>query len=64
MDYKITKEERNKILRCWTNGWQVGNIMTVCHCTKEAVRQALRSKGITLKDGDEGMRQSINDQKD
>jgi hypothetical protein len=64
MDYKITKELRNQILRCWQNGWQVTNIMAVCCCNKEAVRQALRSKGITLKDGDEGMRQSIDDLKD
>lgn len=64
MDYKITRELRNKILRCWQNGWQVSNIMQICGCNKEAVRQALRSKGITLKDGDEGMRQSIDDLKD
>ena len=61
MDYKITRELRNQILRCWNNGWQVTNIMAVCRCNKEAVRQALRSKGITLKDGDEGLRQSIGD---
>lgn len=47
MDYKITRELRNQILRCWQNGWQVTNIMAVCRCNKEAVRQALRSKGIT-----------------
>ena len=64
MDYKITRELRNQILRCWQNGWQVSNIMQICGCNKETVRQALRSKGITLKDGDEGMRQSINDLKD
>ncbi len=61
MDYKITKELRNQILRCWTNGWQVSNIMQICRCNKEAVRQALRSKGITLKDGEAGLRQSISD---
>ena len=64
MDYKITRELMNQILRCWQNGWQVTNIMAISRCNKEAVRQALRSKGITLKDGDEGMRQSINDLKD
>ena len=63
MDYKNTNL-RSQILRCWKNGWQVGNIMTVCHCTKEDVRQALRSKGITLKDGADGMRQSIDDLED
>ena len=61
MEYKITKELRNQILRCWNNGWQVTNIMAVCRCNKEAVRQALRSKGITLKDGEAGLRQSIAD---
>ena len=61
MEYKITKELRNQILRCWQNGWQVTNIMAVCRCNKEAVRQALRSKGITLKDGEAGLRQSIAD---
>jgi hypothetical protein len=61
MDYKITKELRNQILRCWTNGWQVSNIMQICRCNKEAVRQALRWKGITLKDGEAGLRQSISD---
>ena len=61
MDYKITKELRNQILRCWNNGWQVRNIMAVCRCNKEAVRQALRSKGITLRDGEAGLRQSVND---
>ena len=61
MEYKITRELRNQILRCWNNGWQVGNIMAVCRCNKEAVRQALRSKGITLKDGEAGLRQSVND---
>ena len=61
MDYKITKELRNQILRCWQNGWQVSNIMQICRCNKEAVRQALRSKGITLKDGEAGLRQSIAD---
>ena len=64
MDNKITRDPKNRILRCWQNGWQVTNIMVICRCNKEAVRQALRSKGITLKDGDEGMRQSINDLKD
>ena len=64
MDYKITKELRNQILRCWQNGWQVTNIMAIYRCNKEAVRQALRSKGITLKDGDDGLRQSIDDLKD
>ena len=61
MDYKIPKELRSQILRCWQNGWQVTNIMAVCRCNKEAVRQALRSKGITLKDGEAGLRQSIAD---
>ena len=61
MEYKITKELRNQILRCWQNGWQVTNIMAICRCNKEAVRQALRSKGITLKDGEAGLRQSIAD---
>ena len=61
MEYKITKELRNQILRCWNNGWQVTNIMAICRCNKEAVRQALRSKGITLKDGEAGLRQSIAD---
>lgn len=61
MEYKITRELRNRILRCWQNGWQVTNIMAVCRCNKEAVRQALRSKGITLKDGEAGLRQSVND---
>lgn len=61
MDYKITRELRNQILRCWQNGWQVTNIMAICRCNKEAVRQALRSKGITLKDGEAGLRQSIAD---
>ncbi len=61
MDYKITRELRNQILRCWKNGWQVSNIMQICFCNKEAVRQALKSKGITLKDGDAGLRQSINE---
>ena len=61
MDYKITKELRNQILRCWQNGWQVTNIMAICRCNKEAVRQALKSKGITLKDGEAGLRQSIAD---
>ena len=64
MDYKITRELMNQILRCWQNGWQVTNIMAICRCNKEAVRQALRSKGIALKDGDEGMRQSIDNLKD
>lgn len=64
MDYKITRELRNQVLRCWQNGWQVLNIMQICRCNKEAVRQALRSKGITLKDGDDGLRQSIDDLKD
>ena len=61
MEYKITKELRNQILRCWTNGWQVGNIMRICGCNKEAVRHALASKGIMLKDGEAGLRQSVND---
>lgn len=61
MDYKITKELRNQILRCWQNGWQVTNIMAICRCNKEAVRQALKSKGITLKDDEAGLRQSIAD---
>ena len=61
MDYKITRELRNQILRCWNNGWQVTNIMAICRCNKEAVRQALKSKGITLKDGEAGLRQSIAD---
>ena len=64
MDYKISKELRNQILRCWQNGWQVSNIMAICRCNKEAVREALRSKDITLKDGDDGLRQSINDMED
>jgi len=64
MDYKISKELRNQILRCWQNGWQVSNIMAICRCNKQAVREALRSKGITLKDGDDGLRQSINDMED
>lgn len=64
MDYKISKELRNQILRCWQNGWQVSNIMAICRCNKQAVRDALRSKGITLKDGDDGLRQSINDLED
>ena len=64
MDYKITKELKNQILRCWQNGWQVSNIMAICRCNKQAVREALRSKGITLKDGDDGLRQSINDMED
>ena len=61
MDYKITRELRNQVLRCWQNGWQVTNIMAICRCNKEAVRQALRSKGITLKDGEAGLRQSVTD---
>ena len=61
MEYKITRELRNRILRCWTNGWQVSNIMQMCECNKDAVRQALKSKGITLKDGEAGLRQSIAD---
>ena len=61
MDYKITRELRNQILRCWQNGWQVTNIMAICRCNKEAVRQALKSKGITLRDGEAGLRQSIAD---
>ena len=61
---KISREFRNRILRCWKNGWQVSNIMAICRCNKEAVRQALRSKGITLKDGDAGLRQSIEDLED
>lgn len=61
MDYKITKELRSRILRCWTNGWQVSNIMWICDCNKEAVRQALRSKGITLQDDEAGLRQSVDD---
>ena len=61
MDYKITRELRNQILRCWQNGWQVTNIMAICRCNKEAVRQALKSKGITLKDDEAGLRQSIAD---
>lgn len=61
---KISRELRNRILRCFKNGWQVSNIMAICHCNKESVRQALRSKGITLKDGDAGLRQSIEDLED
>lgn len=61
MEYKITRELRNRILRCWQNGWQVSNIMQICRCNKEAVRQALKSKGITLKDGEAGLKQSIAD---
>lgn len=61
MEYKITRELRNRILRCWTNGWQVSNIMQMCECNKDAVRQALKSKGITLKDGEAGLRQSVTD---
>lgn len=61
MEYKITRELRNRIMRCWQNGWQVSNIMQICGCNKDAVRQALKSKGITLKDGEAGLRQSIAD---
>jgi hypothetical protein len=38
--------------------------MSVCRCNKESVRQALRAKGITLLDGEAGLRQSIMDLKD
>ncbi len=55
---------RGQILRCWQNGWQVANIMQICGCTKDDVRQALKAKGITLLDGEAGMRQSIEDLKD
>lgn len=44
----ITRELRNKILRCYDNGWSVENIMGICRCNKESVRQALKSKGITI----------------
>ena len=63
-NYKNSREQKNPILRCWQNGWQVKNIMQICRCTKDDVRQALRSRGITLKDGDEGLLQSINEQED
>lgn len=60
----ISRDLRTRILRCWENGWQVCNIMKLCGCTKDDVRQALKAKGIPLKDGDEGLRQSVMDLED